>query len=566
MNDDDKFKQLRQQAEKNIHKQSLNLKQLSDEDIQQLFYDLQVHQWELEAQNETLRQTQDALTEMRDKYRDLYNFAPVGYFSLNKQGLILEVNHTGAMLLGKHKKELLKKPFSKSIAPANQDIFYLHYQQLLNTQTAQSFELKLLKQDGCHFWGHLEMTPVNNEQDKLHSCRLVIIDITQRKETETQLSLQAQLLNNVRESVVATDLEGHIIYWSKGAESLYHYTAEEVLGKSITLIVKPVAEEEEKERMRQVRKNGFWQGQYQQYRKDGTVFWADTFISLVIDQNGNPCGLIGIDRDISHRKQAQAKIEKLNAELEERVHERTAQYQVAYNDLDTFAYSVSHDLRAPLRHIHGFATLLVNREKERLDPKSAHYVQTILDSADKMGDLVDDLLTFSRCGRIKMETKPIDLNELIKDVRYNMLLNIKNRDIEWQIDPLPTVKADLALLRIVISNLLDNALKYSQPRPKTIIEIGVTEKTPPDTSEHTQLHHTQKTTIFIRDNGVGFNPSYQHKLFNVFQRLHSEAEFEGTGIGLAIVKNIIQRHNGQVWAESTVDEGAIFYFRLSTVE
>ncbi|MFL7793528.1 MAG: ATP-binding protein [Anaerolineae bacterium] len=245
-------------------------------------------------------------------------------------------------------------------------------------------------------------------------------------------------------------------------------------------------------------------------------------------------------------------LQTLVSSLEQQVAERTAQLEASNKDLEAFAYSVSHDLRAPLRHIAGFVDLLSKHEEGNLDATSSHYLETITQSTEQMGRLIDDLLTLSRAGRTEMQTRRVVLDEMIRKVQGEFESEEKDRHITWEIDPLPDVEADPILLRQVWANLLSNAVKFTAPRAKARIEVGAL----PIDAESNYV------TLFVRDNGVGFDPQYTHKLFGVFQRLHREEDFKGTGIGLATVRRIIERHGGQVWAESEPDHGATFYLTL----
>jgi signal transduction histidine kinase len=227
-----------------------------------------------------------------------------------------------------------------------------------------------------------------------------------------------------------------------------------------------------------------------------------------------------------------------------------AQLAESMKELESFAYSVSHDLRAPLRHIDGFLTLLSNKSYATLDDSAKHCIDRTLEGSRRMGVLIDDLLQFSRIGRAEIHKMPVDLNAVIQDVLIELEPEIRNRNIDWQLTPLPTVAADKAMLLQVIENLVGNALKFTRGREPAKIEIGF------------QSGLNGEPVFFVRDNGAGFDMRYYNKLFQVFQRLHGEQEFEGTGIGLAISRSVVERHGGRIWAESSVGEGATFFFSL----
>jgi light-regulated signal transduction histidine kinase (bacteriophytochrome) len=254
--------------------------------------------------------------------------------------------------------------------------------------------------------------------------------------------------------------------------------------------------------------------------------------------------------DIIVAKRAEEEVRRLNQDLERRVVERTAKLAETNNELEAFSYSVSHDLRAPLRHIQGFVELLARNAQASLDEKSRRHLATISSSATRMGELIDDLLMFSRMGRAEMHMATVDLGRLAETLIQEMRPETEGRDIEWKIDTLPPAYCDPSMMRLVMVNLISNALKFTKHRPHAEIEIG---GMPGEKGE---------TTFFVRDNGAGFDMQYVDKLFGVFQRLHRLEEFEGTGIGLANVRRIISRHGGRTWAEGAPDKGATIYFTL----
>lgn len=258
--------------------------------------------------------------------------------------------------------------------------------------------------------------------------------------------------------------------------------------------------------------------------------------------------------DTRSRARRVDEVRRLNEILERRVAERTAELEQTNQELEAFSYSVSHDLRTPLRHVMGFANLLRQQTGQQLDPVQLQHLNSITTAGERMSQLIDDLLAFSRIGRAELHRRTVDLTGLVQTARQDLAAETAGRVIEWAVHPLPAVQADPSLLRQAVVNLVSNALKFTASREPARIEIGSSSIDP------------AKTVIYVRDNGVGFDPRYAGKLFGVFQRLHNGRDFEGTGIGLANVRQIIRRHGGRVWAEGKPGEGATFYFSLPRTE
>ena len=252
-----------------------------------------------------------------------------------------------------------------------------------------------------------------------------------------------------------------------------------------------------------------------------------------------------LQAEVVQRKRREDEIRALNENLAKRARE----LEISNKELESFAYSVSHDLRAPLRHVVGYSELLQRQASSLLDEKSRRYTQTILESAKRMGNLIDDLLAFSRIGRAETKETLVNLDQLVKEVVAEIGQDAAGRNIAWKVNPLPVCYGDRSMLRLVIVNLLSNAVKFTGMRARAEIEIGCVDR-------------ENEVEVFVRDNGAGFDMRYMDKLFGVFQRLHLPEEFDGTGIGLATVRRIIHRHGGEVRAEGKVDQGATFYFSL----
>ena len=255
-------------------------------------------------------------------------------------------------------------------------------------------------------------------------------------------------------------------------------------------------------------------------------------------------------REVEERRKAEDEVRRLNIELERRVHERTAQLEAANKELEAFSYSVSHDLRAPLRGINGFASVLAEEHAKQLDEESRRLLGIIRSEASRMGQMIDELLTFARLGRQSMLRGQVDMAALAQSVFDQCATQATGRQIRLKLHPLPSAQGDAAMLSHVWANLISNAIKYTRLKPAAEIEIAG------------RADDNNGITYCVKDNGAGFDMRYGHKLFRVFQRLHAETEFEGTGIGLALVQRIVQRHGGRVWAEGRINEGAAFYFSL----
>lgn len=377
------------------------------------------------------------------------------------------------------------------------------------------------------------------------------------RQAAAQLCEQASLLDRAQDAIMVRNLDRTLRFWNKGAERLYGWTAEEVLGRTMEEFMYPDSQMLIAAMAQAVTDGGDWNGELEQVTRDGATVHVETRATVVRDAQGRINGVLAINTDIRERKRAREEILQLNASLEERVQQRTAQLQVANQQLESFSYSVSHDLRSPLNTIAGFCGLL---EKSLAQPASAplsersrHYMARIRAGAAQMGELIEAMLTLAQVERSSLRWEPVDLSALAQTLRQGYEAREPGRQVDWQLEAGLLVQGDPALLLQLLDNLLGNAWKFSAGRAHTEIVLG----------RHTSP--AGETIYFVRDNGAGFDMAYAEKLFGAFQRLHTQAEFAGTGIGLATVQRIVVRHGGRIWGESALDQGATFYFTLGTV-
>jgi PAS domain S-box-containing protein len=357
---------------------------------------------------------------------------------------------------------------------------------------------------------------------------------------------QASLLNLTHDTIFVRDMSDIITYWNRGAEELYGWSPQEAVGKDSQRLLQAEFPLPVDDVRAELLRTGRWEGELRKMKADGSTVVVASRWSLRKDELGRPLAILETNNDISDRKRREEEIRKLNIELGK----RTSELEVTNKELEAFAYSVSHDLRAPLRHMVGFTELLQKHLGPTLDEKSRRYMKIILESAKKMGALIDDLLAFSRIGRAETRETMVSLEQLVKEVLVDMQQETDGRNIVWKIGALPSLHGDRSMLRLALVNLISNAVKFTRTHPQAEIEIGYMEK------------KEEGVVVFVRDNGVGFDMKYAHKLFGVFQRLHQADSFEGTGIGLATVQRIIHRHGGRVWAESLLNRGATFFFSV----
>jgi PAS domain S-box-containing protein len=373
-------------------------------------------------------------------------------------------------------------------------------------------------------------------------------------EAEVRLASTANRLAAIVESsddaIIGKDLNSIITTWNKGAEVIFGYTVGEMAGTSIQRLIPADRHNEEIHLLEQIKQGDRLEHiETLRQTKDGRLINVSVTASPIKDASGKIIGVSSVMRDITERVRAREKIQQLNSELEKRVIERTAQLESANKELEAFSYSVSHDLRAPLRAVDGFSQAVLEDYGPQLPDGCREDLQIIRHGAQKMGELIDDLLTFSRLSRLPLTKSAVDTGNLVRSALEELASQREGRHIEIRIADLPPCQADPALVKQVWINLLSNALKYTGKRDNAFVEIGCS-------------RNNGHTVFFVRDNGTGFDMKYANKLFGVFQRLHRAEDYDGTGVGLAIVQRVVHRHGGRVWAESALDHGATFFFTL----
>jgi PAS domain S-box-containing protein len=375
------------------------------------------------------------------------------------------------------------------------------------------------------------------ERDLIQSRDHLQIEVAERTQ-------QASLLNLTHDTIFVRDMDNVVMYWNRGAQELYGWTPEKAIGRRSHDLLRTAFPAPIDDIHAELLRTGRWEGELKYTKADGTEVVVSSRWSLRRDQQERAVAILETNNDITERKRREEDVQRLNQELAK----RSTALESSNKELEAFAYSVSHDLRAPLRHIAGYTELLQKRASSVLDEKSHRYMQMTLESAKRMGNLIDDLLAFSRIGRAETQKTLVSLDQLVREALSEVRQETEGRKVAWKIGALPNCYGDRSMLRLVLVNLVSNAVKFTRTRPQGEIEIGCADG------------NRDEVVVFVRDNGVGFDMKYVNKLFGVFQRLHHSDTFEGTGIGLATVQRVIHRHGGKVWAEGLVDKGATFYF------
>ncbi len=560
---------LRKKAEEVLEKRFNRIKNQSEHD--QYIHELRVHQIELEIQNEELRETQIKLEESRRKYFDLYNFAPVGYFTLDKDGIILEVNLAGAALLGVERLILNRTAFIQYIAPDHRNKFYTNIRKVLETKTKQTVELKLLNQDfDDYFYMHLET--INVEDDgNFKEFRITVTDIKNLKNTEKALKeseeLSRLIFNQSPIGSIIMSLDYSPLQVNEALCNMFGYSKEELLSMTFHDYTYPEdLDADLKQRKLLIEgtiENFKMEKRY--IHKNGEILWGNLSVSAVKDQTGTLVRILSMVEDITQKKHMEkivtqrtnnlANINRiLNIEIgdyenaEIKLESLVEKLKVSNKELEQFAYVSSHDLKEPLRMITSFLQLLKQRYEDNLDEEANEFIDYAVEGAKRLDMMINDLLEYSRMGSQKREFKNVDSEKILEIVLTNLNLLIKDNNAIITHDPLPVIYANDQQMILLFQNLIGNAIKYrGKEDPKIYISADKVE---------------DEYIFKVKDNGIGIDQQHLERIFTIFQRLHSREEYEGTGIGLAITKKILQQHNGDIWAESKPGKGTTFKFTI----
>ncbi len=544
--------------------------------------------WRLKKEIRHRKATEKALIDSVLQYQQLVQVIPHGIVEVDRYLQVTYCNPPFAKILGLEPDDVMGKALTELIASES-------------SQTAIRQMLHSVNQSGEHLSLQLSMSDTHQQNHEVRfdfgftdqtpseSQVIIVTDLTRQEQAEKALRKSEAIYRNTFEHIQAgiahLAIDGTITRANTFMCQMLGYSVDELPGLGLSQITHPEDVQISQEKLHQLHEAGH--GAYslaKRYRrKDGASIWGLVSVSLMQQSDGDDYYIVVV-QDIDDFKHQQDEVAEASQNLESTVAQRTAELRRRVTEvedlnramlnlaedlrisnqqlevksgevkeinreLESFAYSVSHDLRAPLRHISGFVSVLSDKSSEQLDDNARRYLGKISDSAEKMGKMIDDLLSFSRVGRTEMMNVPIDMHQLVMEVRRDIDENYPQLSIDWRVGSLPKVKGDVTALRQVVVNLLDNAAKYSSREESPRIEV--------------MAEHLDGEVVFsIRDNGVGFDPTYAEKLFKVFQRLHREDEFAGTGIGLASVRRIIQRHGGWVAGESEPGQGACFRFAL----
>lgn len=475
-------------------------------------------------------------------------------FALDTDGCVVSWNAGAQRIKGYQAEEIIGKHFSLFYTTEDLKDGKPQRELDLAVATGQYAEEGLrVRKGGAQFWASVLITALKDKRGHLRGFAKVTCDITARKRVEDELRYAEErfrlMVSSVRDyGIFMLDTAGRITSWNAGAERIKGYRAEEIIGEHFSRFYtdEDIRAGKPEHELRVATQEGRYEEENWRVRKDQSLFWAHIVITAVRDEAGCLLGFAKVSRDLTERRVG----DRLNAELEQKVAERTIELEATNKELEAFSYSVSHDLRAPLRGIDGFSLALLEDYSDCLDAQGQDYLRRTRAATQRMARLIDDLLNLSRITRGELRRETVDLSSMARAVAEQLRKSSTQRQVEFHITEDLRAQCDPQLLRIALENLLGNAWKFTGQTAHAVVEFGVTQG------------DGNGPAYFVRDNGAGFDMAYSSKLFGAFQRLHDVREFEGTGIGLATVQRVMRKHGGRVWGEGVPGGGATFYFTL----
>jgi len=488
-----------------------------------------------------LRRVQTALRESEERFRGVIESAMDAIITINEQHRIVMFNRAAETVFGCPAEQALGTNTERFVPQRYRSAHASHIRKFAQTGiTSRRMSgvagLWALRSDGTEFPIEASISQVTAGGEKLLS--VILRDITERRNVEAANLRLAAIVESSTDAIISKDLNGIIISWNQGAQQMFGYSAQEIVGHPVARLIPPGRQSEENDILERVRRGERVQPfETVRLRKDGKEIQVSAAASPVKDAAGRVIGASKIARDITEQKRVQAELQKQRAELAR-----------SNSDLEQFAYAASHDLQEPLRAVAGCVHLLQARYGDQLDERAHEYMYHAVEGAARMQNLIDDLLSFSRLGTHGKKFQAVACESALENALKNLSVAIREKQAEIEHDPLPVVSGDLSQLSLLFQNLIGNALKFcgaETPR----IHIGAQDR-------------QNEWEISVRDNGIGINPEYFQRIFVIFQRLHTRKDYPGTGMGLALCKKIVERHGGRIWVESESGEGTTFRFTL----
>ncbi len=513
---------------------------LSEWDEYKLLHELEVYQLELEMQNDELRSARDLTEKVMEKYTSLFDFSPAGYFVITKDGTISQLNFMGANMLGLERSQLINRNFNQFLSIDTRPVFDAFLTKVFETKGKESCEVILNRSDNQPAYVNLQGS-VNEDDNELLA---IMFDITLRKRMEKDLDRSREKMNLALENgnigVWEWDLQTDKVIWDERMEKIFDLIPG-TFGQTYQAFENCINEEDLPHLRKAINQSLELDIPFESVFRTKAVGGSSKYISakalLNKDNTGKPISQSGVCFDVTAMKKGTEQVLiRLNEELLR-----------SNKDLEQFAYVASHDLQEPLRMVSSYTQMLAQRYENKLDSDAQEYIKFAVDGSKRMYDLINGLLAYSKVQAKGKEFSEVNMNKILEKVINNLSLNIKDKNASVKIKPLPVLFADESQMVQLMQNLITNSLKFCNESPEIIISSK------PEGNKH---------VFSVKDNGLGIESQYFERIFQIFQRLVRHEDYEGTGIGLAICKRIVERHNGSIWVESEPGKGTTFYFTI----